>query len=135
MPFCQGFGSPSSINGRTFSADFGLTFLTNGHKKPSKPKKLCRNPIALAQEWQRLLESGAATSRADLARQLGFSRAHVTQILRLIDLAPQVKGRVLSLGDPTEGLILGAHTLRSLAKLPVEEQESRIAGMLGKNGH
>ena len=121
------------MKGRTFSADFGLTFLTDRHEKPSKPKKLYRNPMALAQEWQQLLESGTAASRADLARQLGVSRAHVTQILRLVDLAPQVKGRVLSLGDPTEGHILGAHTLSSLTKLPVEEQVRLVYGIIRHN--
>ena len=90
--------------------------------------------MALAQEWQGRLNRGEVPSRAALARELGVTRAHVTQILRLIDLAPQVKGRVLSLGDPTEGYILGAHTLRSLTKLPVEEQVRRFYGIIGHNG-
>ncbi len=76
-------GSLSLMKGRTFSSDFGLTFLTDRHEKLSKPKKLYGNPMALAQEWQQLLESRAAASRAELARQLGVSRAHVTQVCRV----------------------------------------------------
>ena len=50
-----------------------------GFFEPEAPKQY-RNPILLAQEWQRLVtELGA--SRADLARQLGVSRARITQVL------------------------------------------------------
>lgn len=38
------------------------------------------NPIGLAHYWQRLLDTGAADSRSDLAREPGVSRAHVTQV-------------------------------------------------------
>lgn len=126
--------SPSAIKGRTFSADFRLTFLANGHERPSKPKKVYRNPVALAQEWQWLLDCGAVTSRADLARQLGFFKAHVTQVLSLLRLVPEVSEAVLALGNPLEGRIVGAHTLRSLAKLPAEEQRRRVKRFLSQRG-
>ncbi len=58
--------------------------------------------MALAQEWRRQLDIGAAESRADLARQLGVSRAHVTQILRLLRLAPGAQEAVSALGDPLD---------------------------------
>jgi hypothetical protein len=34
-----------------------------------------------AQEWQGLLDSGVVKNRAALARQLGLSRARITQVL------------------------------------------------------
>ncbi len=98
------------------------------------PPKLYPNPIALAQAWQLRLDAGAVKSRADLARQLGVSRAHVTQVLRLLLIAPQARDAILSLGDPIEGRIVGVHTLRSLASLPAEEQERRIHRIIRHNG-
>ena len=40
----------------------------------------------------------------------------------------------MALGDPTLGRVVGAHTLRSLAKLSVEELECRVAELVGHNG-
>ena len=91
-----------------------------------------RNPIALAEEWQALVISGEVSTSAQLARELGVSRAHVTQVLGLLHLAPQVKIAILALGDPIEGRLLGAHSLRSLTKLPDQDQERRISEMIAR---
>ena len=72
-----------------------------------------RNPVALAREWQGLLDNGAVPSRAGLARQLGVSRAHVTQVLSILRLPLQRQNAVLSLGDPLVGKQAGIHTLRA----------------------
>jgi hypothetical protein len=88
--------------------------------------------MVLAQAWNDQIQTGQAKSRADLARQLGVSRAHVTQVLRLIDLSPQVKECLLALGDFLEGRIVGAHTLRTLARLPAQEQEHTVTGIIGR---
>ena len=98
--------------------------------------KLRRNPIHLALEWQRILDDGKAKSRADLVRMLRVSRAHITQVLRLFRLAPAAKEAIfLALGDPITGRIVGAHTLRGLAKLPAEGQQREIARLLSSNSH
>ncbi len=55
--------------------------------------KQCRNPIALAQEWQQMLAAGERASRADLARRLGVSRARIPQVLGLLDLARTCRQR------------------------------------------
>ena len=48
-----------------------------------RPRKLFRNPVCRAEEFQkRMQEQGL--SRADLARELGVSRARVTQVLNLL---------------------------------------------------
>lgn len=44
-----------------------------------------------AAEWQALLDSGAVKNRATLARQLGLSRARVTQVLGSGQDAGQIK--------------------------------------------
>ena len=89
----------------------------------------------MAQAWHNRIQTGKAKSRADLARQLGVSRAYVTQVLRLLCLAPKVREAVLALGDPMEGRIVAAHSLRYLAKLSAEGQQREIARLLGTNGH
>ena len=84
--------------------------------------------MALAQEWQGRTDSGEARSTAELARRLGFSSTHVTQVLSLLLLCPQVQDVILAPGDPFDGLGLGIHTLRSLERLPVERQERWLEG-------
>ena len=118
--------SPCRIKDRTFACSFQLP----ERQAEPKPPKLYPNPMALAQAWNDQIQSGKAKSRADLARQLGVSRAHVTQVLRILKVAPNVKDLVLALGDPVEGRIVGVHGLRSMARLPTEEQEGRIRGTI-----
>jgi hypothetical protein len=115
---------------RTFSCTFKLPQPVE--KARSQPKRY-RNPLFVAQEWQHLLDSGVVASRVDLARQLGVSRAYVTQVLQLLELAPEVREKVACLGDPTEELVIGSHTLRSLTGLPVREQEARVSQLIGRN--
>ena len=95
-------------------------------KKPVQLLKYYPNPLALAAEWESLINPGQIASRAPLARQLGVSRAHVSQAVRLLRLAPGVREAILALSDPIEGRAVGGHTLRSLTRLSAEEQECRV---------
>ena len=54
--------------------------------------------LALAHHWQGLIRSGAVRDQADLARLVGVSRARVTQVMRLLDLAPDIQEAVLDGG-------------------------------------
>ncbi|MCL4466968.1 MAG: hypothetical protein M1401_04230 [Chloroflexi bacterium] len=94
-----------------------------------QPSRQYRNPIVLAQEWQRVLDNGECASRADLARKLGFSRARVTQVLGLLDLAPEVVEALAALGDPTSTPIVTERSLRRLLKLSAEEQGRALVGI------
>ncbi|MCL4544998.1 MAG: hypothetical protein M1118_10450, partial [Chloroflexi bacterium] len=88
---------------------------------PLASSKQYRNPIALAQEWQGMLSARECASQADLARQLGVSRARVTQVLGLLELAPEVLEAIVGLGDPLSTPVVTERSLRPLLKLPVEE--------------
>ena len=66
---------------------------------------------------------------------LGVSRAYITQVLRLLRLAPAAKEAILALGDPITGRILGAHTLRKLVSLPAEGQHREISRLLTRDCH
>ena len=71
---------------------------------------------------QQRLDSDEVSSRAELARQLGVTRAHVTHVLGLLHLVPEARSFILSLGDSIRGKAFGIHTLRSLLYRSVEEQ-------------
>ena len=51
--------------------------------------------LALAHRWNDLVHSGGIRDRAELARLVGVSRARVTQVMRLLDLAPDIQEVVL----------------------------------------
>ena len=118
-----GTGSPVWPPGRTFVwVWFKLPQPVSGRKRSGSIRHTRRNPVALALDWQQCLDSGEVSSRAELARQLGVTRAHVTNVLSLLDFAPQVRALILTLGDPIKGKGFGIHTLRSLLHRSVDEQ-------------
>lgn len=61
----------------------------NQQLEGSRPNQVARNPIAHARAWEQQIGSVIAASRVALARQLGVSRAHVTQVLSILILAPE----------------------------------------------
>jgi len=52
--------------------------------------------LALAHHWRGLIRSGEIRDRADLAVLVGVSRARVSQVMRLLDLAPDIQEAVLA---------------------------------------
>lgn len=76
-----------------------------------------------------MLDNGGCASRADLARQIGVTRARVTQVLGLLDLAPQVLEAIVGLGDPLSEPVVSERSLRPLLNLPAEEQGRAFAGL------
>ncbi len=63
----------------------------------TRPVSRAARMLALAHYVERLVEQGTVRSYADAARQLGVSRARMSQILNLLNLPPRVQ----------EGLLLG----------------------------
>lgn len=70
---------------------------------PPAPHEPVRRParvaqvLALAHRLQRAIDRGEYHDRAELARQLGFTRARITQILDLLLLAPDIQEHVVHL--------------------------------------
>jgi hypothetical protein len=98
--------------------------------RPDYPAKRYRNPVIMAQDWQQRLDDGAGFSRAALARQLVVSRARVTQVLGLLELAPEVVEAIAALGDPLPQPIISERLLRPLRKLSPAEQQRMLAVMV-----
>jgi hypothetical protein len=74
--------------------------------------------LALAHRWNRLIEEGAVSDRAEIARTMGLSRARVTQIMDLLYLASEIQERIL--GGQGEGVPeVPEREVRSLTKIPI----------------
>ena len=73
---------------------YGFVIDLGEARKRLRPKELGVPPVtkalALADEFQRLLDTGAVKRRADLARRFTLSRARVTQLLDLHMLHPDI---------------------------------------------
>ena len=80
------------------------------------------NPVRVAREWKRAMEE-RGESRADLARRLGVSRARGTQVLSILDLAPDVLELLERQSGP--GMV-SERALRGLQKLPAERHRERL---------
>jgi hypothetical protein len=65
---------------------------------------------------------------------LGVSRARVTQVLHLLDLAPETTEAIVTLGDPLPGPIVSERTLRPLLDLPPELQKRALQAVLQGSG-
>lgn len=87
---------------------------------PPHPKQPCRATLtlALAHELQGLIDAGEVADRATLARQLGFTRARVTQILDLMLLAPDIHEQLLSPDIEVRTGPIGERQLRVIAREP-----------------
>lgn len=76
-----------------------------------------------------MLASGECASRADLARKLEVTRARVTQVLGLLDLAPEVIQAIATLGDPLPRPIVSERMLRPLLTMSAGEQKDTLEGV------
>jgi hypothetical protein len=121
---------PNQVKDRTFRAVFGFVDTRKGCGKKVTPSKRYRNPIILAQEWQKVLERGECRSPAELARKLGVSRARVTQLFRLLRLTPEVLHQIVVLGDHLPAPIITERMLRSIVGLSPEEQRHWVITIL-----
>lgn len=70
-----------------------------------------------AEEWDRLLRAGIVQRRAQLARRYRVSRARVTQLMRLLTLAPPVLAFVRQLGDDIPTFAITERALQQLVLL------------------
>jgi hypothetical protein len=85
--------------------------------------------LALAHRLQGAIDRGEFKDRADLARQLGFTRARVSQLLDLTHLAPDLQEQILFL-ERVDGLEpLSERALRDVVTLDGWEAQRRKWGM------
>jgi hypothetical protein len=93
---------------RRIEADQGVRVVPSARAilKPTGPKtprvtELLRKAI----EWERQLDAGEVQNKTEIARQEGITRARVTQIMGMLQLAPEIQEQILYMPDARRPLI------------------------------
>lgn len=74
--------------------------------------------MALAIKFEGMLREGVAVDYADLARLGLVTRARMTQIMNLLNLAPDIQEEILFLGERTQGReTIAERNLRPLTRI------------------
>jgi len=119
---------------RRVAADRVITAVPPRLRKPPREPRTPRvvELLRKAIEWQTLLESGAATNQADIARQEGITRARVTQVMGLVRLAPQIQQHILSMPETIRRPTITERALRPLAQVEnLLDQEVQFQELVG----
>lgn len=90
-------------------------------KKSSAPAKLphITKLMALAIRLEHLLATGQVKDQAEIARTAGITRARVTQIINLTQLAPDIQEAILNLEPTTDHVPrFREREVRSIAIVP-----------------
>jgi hypothetical protein len=83
--------------------------------------------MALAIRFDQLIRGGAVADQAELARLGSVSRARVTQIMDLLNLAPDIQEQLLFLQGSERGRDTTAeHKLRPIAKVEDWRAQRRV---------
>lgn len=94
------------------------------HPMRRYPARIARQ-LALAHSLRRRLGRGEFADFADMARQLGFTRARVTQLMDLLLLAPEVQEEILFLELPPGAQPVSERGLREAVLGTIDWQEQR----------
>ena len=122
---------------RRVPADRVVSAVPPPRGKP-KPPKEPRTPrvvefLRKALEWQALLAAGEAKNQADIARRERISRVRVTQVMRLLRLAPEIQARVLAMPETRRRQPISERALRLIARLDdITDQQMRFQALLGR---
>jgi len=89
--------------------------------------------LALALQFQEMIDSGEVRDYADLARPGCVSRERISQIMMLVWLAPDIQEEVLRLPPNAWRAPFSEGALRRIAKLPIwEEQRRAVRNLFGE---
>ena len=78
-----------------------------------------------AEPLQGLLEAGEAASQAEIARREGISEMRVSQVLRLLRLAPEIREYILSMPETVHRPAVTERALRPILRIAApREQEA-----------
>jgi len=97
--------------------------------KIKSKKKIVKKPntnwYAKALIYKRMLDNRVVASKAELARKEGISRARITQILNLFNLAPEIRNHLNYIADRKDLKILTERRLREITKIKDHLQQIR----------
>jgi hypothetical protein len=86
-------------------------------KRPTKTRKPAINIFLKSKKFQKLINHGVVKDRTELAQIEDFTRARLTQILNLLNLAPEIQDYLSGL---TDEFLLRYFTERRLRKITSE---------------
>ena len=93
---------------------------------PDRPERMFTSPLQEARRYERMLESNPSMkTRADLAREMGVSRARLTQIMNLLRLDYAVQEQLLGLEDQRIVRFFSERRLRPLIQIEDPKQQVR----------
>jgi hypothetical protein len=104
-----------------------------GKPKPPKERRTPRvvELLRKALEWQALLESGEVRDQAEIACREGITRARVTQVMGMLQLAPGIQQHVLSMPDAVHRPAITERALQPIAQLEsAAEQRARFEELI-----
>ena len=81
------------------------------------------NPLYVAKEYARMIETGEAKNESDLARKIGISRVRVNHFIRLLKLDASIIQTIEKLGDPLQSRIITERMLRPYVRNLKEKDE------------
>jgi hypothetical protein len=96
----------------------------------NSPRQTDRTPhiktlLLQAIRWKALLESGRVSDQAEIARYEGLSRARVTQIMKLLNLAPEIQNHILNMPKSSHRPDISERSLRHITQL--ENKREQVA--------
>jgi len=94
--------------------------------KATQIVRIYRNPIYLAREYKRVIDSGQVKNRSELARKLGVSRVRVYQILSLLKLDSLIIQELENFGDPLKSRIITERMIRPYVNKSPQEQKALL---------
>jgi len=127
------------FTGSLFRVRDGCGWTFTGDPPPAPPEPVRRparvaQALALAHRLQAAIDRGDYRDRAELARQLGFTRARVTQILDLLLLAPDLQEQVLDL-EAVDGVEpIAERALRDVVRHEIWAEQRRLFRAVGRTG-
>jgi len=83
-----------------------------------------------AVEWRRQLDAAEVMNQAEIARREGITRARVTQVLRMLLLAPEIQQHILAMPRAIRRPAFTERALRPIAKLDTCHQIDAFKSLL-----
>jgi ParB-like chromosome segregation protein Spo0J len=79
-----------------------------------KPQQSYPNPLLVALEYQKALESRKYRNQAELARALNVTPPRINQYLRLLKLPPEIRDPVIRMGNLSSPREVTERSLRAV---------------------
>jgi DNA-directed RNA polymerase sigma subunit (sigma70/sigma32) len=86
-------------------------------KLPVEKEKIYESPLAEAKRYQNLLNDPLINNQSDIARDLGITRARVSQVMSLLRLAPEIQKTLLGFEDQKMIKFFSEYRLRPLLNI------------------